>query len=271
MLSDFLVKQDLSLIGLLLFVSLVVAKEAGYRIGRRIAKGRHASEKRETGPAIVTTAILGLLAFMLAISLSMANERFNARRSLVLAEANAIGTAHLRAKAVGGPHGEEIARLLVEYTRLRLEYYEAGEDRKLLDTVYERTAQLQKRMWDNATAITAAGPTPINSILLQSLNQVIDLYTSRRWALEVRVPIHVTRLLILISLLATGMMGYHFGLCGFRHFVLSSLLCLALTASMILIMDMDRPRSGRIQPEQSPLAWTLESLAGSGPAAAPGR
>jgi len=103
------------------------------------------------------------------------------------------------------------------------------------------------------------------------LNQVIDLATARRWAFEVRVPTHVINILVFISLLATGMMGYYFGLGGFRHLVLSSLLCLALTAAMALIIDLDKPRSGYIQPEQSPLLWTLESIKGAAPASRPAR
>ncbi len=78
------------------------------------------------------------------------------------------------------------------------------------------------------------------------------------------IPTHVIKILVLISLLAMGMMGYYFSLSGFRHLVLSSLLCLALTAAIALIIDLDKPRSGYIQAEQSPLIWTLESIKGSG-------
>ena len=42
-------------------------------------------------------SILALLAFLLAVTMGMAADRFDARRALVLAEANAIGTTYLRA------------------------------------------------------------------------------------------------------------------------------------------------------------------------------
>ncbi len=61
------------------------------------------------GVGVLVGGLLGLLAFVLALTLSFASERFNERRSGTLAEANAIGTAWLRAKAIGQPRGDEIA------------------------------------------------------------------------------------------------------------------------------------------------------------------
>jgi hypothetical protein len=162
-------------------------------------------------------------------------------------------------------------RLLADYTQLRLDFFAAGEDQKRLKAVYEQTAIVQNKIWENASAVAAHAPTPISAILLQSLNQVIDLATASRWAFEVRVPTHVIRILVLISLLAMGMLGYYYGLSGFRHLILSSLLCLALTAAMALIIDLDKPRSGYIQAEQSPLIWTLEFIKGSGSISRPTR
>ena len=42
--------------------------------------------------------MLGLLALLLAFSLSIAINRYDERRQLVVAEANSIGTAYLRAQ-----------------------------------------------------------------------------------------------------------------------------------------------------------------------------
>lgn len=101
-------------------------------------------EKREKTAGTLTGAMLAFLGFMLAISISMADSKFQERRKLVLDEANAISTSSLRAQAIGGVHGTEISRLLVEYTRLRLEFYAAGEDRAKLQKVYEETLKVQK-------------------------------------------------------------------------------------------------------------------------------
>ena len=48
-------------------------------------------------------ALLALLAFLLAVTMGMASDRFDARRGVVLEEANTIGTAYLRAGTLPSP------------------------------------------------------------------------------------------------------------------------------------------------------------------------
>ena len=263
MVTELLLDQHPILTWLFMFAILLLVTELSYRFGRRRSKDSPVSDKHERGVGIIASAMLGLLAFMLAISLSMADGRFDYRRKLILEEANAIGTAHLRAQTIGGPHGAQIMRLLRDYTKLRLDFFAAGEDQKRLKTIYEQTAIVQQEIWEHVSAVAGLSPTPITGILLQSLNQVFDLATAGRWGLEVRVPLHVIRLLYLFSLLSAGMMGYYLSLSGYRHLILSSLLLFAFAAAMMLITDLNKPRSGYIRAEQSALIWTFESLKGN--------
>lgn len=53
-------------------------------------------------------------------------------------------------------------------------------------------------------------------------------------------------------------MGYYFGVCGVRHPILSAVLFAAFTVAILLVMDLNSPRSGIIEPEQSPLIWLVE-------------
>jgi hypothetical protein len=204
--------------------------------------------------------MLALLGFILAISLSMAESHFSARRKLVLDEANAIGTSRLRVLTIGGPHAPDLLRLLEAYTQVRLDFFGAGEDANRLKLVAERTTDLQGQIWNHASAIAADAPTPISGLLLSSLNEVFDLSTTRRWALEVRVPGYVINMLLVLALLAMGLMGYYFGVSGVRYPVLSAFLCLAFTVAILLVLDLNRPRGGFIQAEQSPLIWLLEDM-----------
>ena len=256
--DNIILNMNLLPVALLLLICFYVVMTIGYLSGKRQHKQEALIEKREKTAGTLTGAMLAFLGFMLAISISMADSKFQERRKLVLDEANAISTSSLRAQAIGGVHGTEISRLLVEYTRLRLEFYAAGEDRAKLQKVYEETLKVQKSIWNHASAIAQATPTAISSILLVSLNQTFDLGTSRRWVLEVRIPPYIINLLLVFSLLAMGIMGYYFGICGIYHPVLSTLLFGALTFMILLIMDLDRPRSGYITPEQSALNWLVE-------------
>ncbi len=74
----------------------MLSVEVGYRVG----KSRHARspDEKDAPVAAMVGSILGLLAFMLAFTFSMAAARFDARRQAVLHEANAIGTTWLRAR-----------------------------------------------------------------------------------------------------------------------------------------------------------------------------
>ncbi|OPY08376.1 MAG: hypothetical protein A4E66_01868 [Syntrophus sp. PtaB.Bin001] len=265
--DNIILNMNLMLIALIIIIFFLLVMTIGYLIGKRHRKQEALAEKREKTAGTLTGAMLALLGFMLAISLSMADSKFQQRRELVLDEANAISTSMLRAQAIGGVHGTEIARLLENYTRLRLEFFAAGEDRTRLKKVYEQTQILQKSIWDHVSAIVQSAPTPISSLLLSSLNEVFDLGTARRWVLEVRIPPYVIKLLLVFSLLSMGTVGYYFGICGVYHPVFSGLLFVALTFIILLIVDLDRPRSGYIKPEQSPLTWLIEEEKSAGASA----
>ncbi len=97
-------------VGLLLFLAEIVAYAAGYRLGARHVRD---TTFQPEGISVVVGGLLGLLAFVLALTLSFAAARFDERRAGSLTEANAIGTAWLRAEAIGTQRAAETARLLV--------------------------------------------------------------------------------------------------------------------------------------------------------------
>src|SRR6516164_6241907 len=94
---------DVKYLYLILIIWLVGSAELGFRIGQRHRKHQYRPEDLGT----LTASTLGLLALLLAFSLSHALSRYEARRALVLEEANAIGsTANfalmLRKQALAG-------------------------------------------------------------------------------------------------------------------------------------------------------------------------
>jgi hypothetical protein len=83
-------QQSLFAFGSLLVLLQLLAHEVGYWIGYR---QRDRSDGRSESAAIVVGGILGLLAFMLALTLSFASDPFSKRGQGTLNEAKAIGTA----------------------------------------------------------------------------------------------------------------------------------------------------------------------------------
>src|SRR6187401_1229528 len=110
--------QDLSVaIGLLLL--LLVSLEAGFRIGRRAAADSDAGAGAQIGA--VQGAILGLLGLLLGFSFAAAGARFIERQDLIVSEANAIGTAYLRADLLEDPFRTELKGALKRYVEHRVE------------------------------------------------------------------------------------------------------------------------------------------------------
>jgi len=102
---------------LAIVVLVLLSIEGGFRLG---LYRRKRSEKEKDAPVgAMVGSTLGLLAFMLAFTFGMAASRFDARKTLVLDEANAIGTTYLRA-AMLPEGGNEVRDLLRQYVDQRV-------------------------------------------------------------------------------------------------------------------------------------------------------
>ena len=100
-----------------MFIGFVIAAFATYEMGFRVGRWwKLRSPGNEEGPTgQLVGAILALLAFLLAVTMNMASDRFDTRRVIVRDEANTIGTTFLRAgylaEPVRGGHPEPAARV----------------------------------------------------------------------------------------------------------------------------------------------------------------
>ena len=103
----------------------MVCYEVGFRLGRWWQERTPGEQEGPTG--MLVGSILALLAFLLAVTMGMAADRFDARRALVLAEANAIGTAYLRAGYLPEPASSQARELLRQYVPLRIVVTDADD------------------------------------------------------------------------------------------------------------------------------------------------
>jgi hypothetical protein len=245
--------QGMSLMPFVLFVAaLIVASDAGYRLGRKARAKAGGAVKSEFGA--VEGGILALLGLLLGFTMSMAVTRFEVRKQLVLDEANAIGTSYLRTRLLPAPQDTEIARLLREYVDLRLQYAAIRDDPDRLHAVREQTARLQDEFWNRAVSYAGKAPNPLlTGLLIQSLNQVIDLEAARWMAFQNRVPPTVIYVNGIVAVLAAIIVGYAFGSDGRRHLFPTSLLALAIAVVLAVIVDLDLSRKGFIQVSQQPM------------------
>lgn len=109
--------QSTFLIVLVLFVFMLLAMEAGFRSGRR----KQASVAEAITQAnSVLVSMLGLLALLLAFTFSAALQRDEDRSRTVVAEANAIGTAYLRAQLLPEEMQDDVQALLRQHLDVRI-------------------------------------------------------------------------------------------------------------------------------------------------------
>jgi len=228
----------------LLFVLLAV--EGGYRIGNR-SRQRSDQEKEAPVGAMVGTT-LGLLAFLLAFAFGMAADRFDARRGVLLEEANGIGTAYLRAELLGAPHGEEVRKLLREYVDVRLQAVRTGD----IASAAKKSEALHTRLWAQAVDVGLKNPGSIVvGLFIDSLNNVIDLHTTRlQFGMRSRIPGTIWGALYLVAILAFAAMGYHGGLAGTSRSLAVVPVGLVFATALWLIANLDRPQAGWIEVNQ---------------------
>ena len=238
---------------LVVTVMFAIITFACYEIGFRIGRWWQARMPGEQeGPTdVLIGSLLALMAFLLAVTMSMASDRFDARRGMVVAEANAIGTAYLQADYLPQPATDEMRELLRQYLPLRV----AGDDIELVSANIARSKELHAEMWRIAAEVARSGHSPdLVASFGDSLTEIVNLNESRVVSgLYARVPETVLLLLLAGSALALGMVGYSAGLSGRRSILSAIVLVVALGAVLTLVMDLDRPQEGFLRVSQQAL------------------
>ncbi len=229
--------------------------EAGHRFARYRLK--HAPEEKEQPVGGMVGALLGLLAFMLAFTFGLASTRFEARRQVLLSEANAIGTCYLRAAMLPEPMAGETRKLLREYVDVRLDAIQPGK----LDQAIKRSEELHSQLWALAVSVTEKERSGITSLYVASLNQVIDLHATRVMAvMRSRVPGIIWMVLYLLASIAMFMMGFQSGLANSKRSVAIVAIIIGFSSVLFLIADLDRPGQGMLRVSQQAMVDLRNSM-----------
>lgn len=251
---EWIEEAPILLLGAVLFIAMAAASYSGYALRARQRRGAAPSEHYETKEGYVVSAVLGLLALLMGFTLSLALDRFDSRRVLVLQDANSIGTAYLRAQLLGEPHRQRLSRLLIEYLDNRVVLAKTptnallSKDDRLLTDLWAATA----------AAFDSIKTLDFSSTFVDSMNTVADLDRSRRAARQAHVPSVVFAALIVYLMVTAGLLGYV--LSGPRGRLVPLFPLILLTLSLLLIIDIDRPTAGGILESQAPLEALQKSL-----------
>jgi len=238
-------------------VALVFA-EIGFQLGLWLQ--RRGSEPGKTGiSGTVVGGVLGLMAFLLAFCVGIVIDQQGGRRAMVVTEANAIGTAWLRAGFLDEPDRTSSRDLLREYAEVRLA---AAEDPAAnYASAVVRSEEIHNELWSIVEDNVRQGKeSDIMGLFIESINDVIDVHSERLAAANLTLPSLLWTVLYAATMLSFVLVGVANSADGKRDFLAILLFALALVAVLTIIVDLNRPQQGVLTVSQTAMTDLLRQI-----------
>jgi hypothetical protein len=221
-------------------------------------KRQHLDDEVREDFGTILAATLTLLGLIIGFTFSMAITRYDQRKNFEEAEANAIGTEYVRADLLPSADAAKVRSLLINYLGYRIEFY-ITRDERTLRLVNAQTNQVGAQLWSAVQIPADAQPTPVISLAVSGMNDVLNSqgYTQAAW--WNRIPVESWALMGMIAICANIFIGYMSH--GVRtEAVLLLALPFIVSISFLLIADIDSPRNGLIYVRPQNLAALYDSL-----------
>jgi hypothetical protein len=210
--------------------------------------------RRRASPAVdderadfstILGATLTLLALIIGFSFSMAIGRYDERKDLEEAEANAIGTEYLRADVLPTPAAAQVRTLLAKYTQQRILFYQVSDPARLA-RINSETAQLQAELWSAVVGPDSDPSTPKTALAVSGMNDVLNAqgYTAAAW--RNHVPLGAWGLMLVVAIAGNVLLGASEKR---RNAARLNILPIIVATPLFLIADIDSPRAGFIRVE----------------------
>src|SRR4029079_18299809 len=244
-------------LGLILVAVVLGTMAIGLVLGRYL---RHRSEHLREPVSVLQAALLGLVGLVLAFGLALAVGRYEARRTAVVDEENAIGTTSLRAQTLPEPIRTQSLERLVRYTDASIALSKSVPESAQADAAIAAGQGLQRELW--GLAGQALAEKPVDSaprLYVETLNNMIDMQTVRVAGLNNRVPGAVRAVEVGGGACALALLPFYLSIPG--RGVGTVLLAAGLIALLLLVtFDLDRPTRGLIQVPDIPLVDLRASM-----------
>ena len=237
------------------FMALWLASVVGSWLRRR---NPSAKDEQHEDLGIILGATLTLLALIIGFSISMASSRYDQRKNLEEAEANAIGTEMLRADLLPPADAGNVRRLLSAYLDQRILFYINQDDARQTQ-IDQSTSQLQADLWNAVRVPATAQPTPVTWLVLAGMNDVINSQGYTQAAFWNRLPDGVWWLMVAIALCSNVLFGFR-SRDGKAARKLAFVLPFVIAIAFLLIADVDAPRRGLIHVRPQNLEALVKSL-----------
>ena len=183
---------------------------------------------------------------LLGFTFALAVQRYETRRTLVVEEANAIGTTYLRAELLDEPQRGDSLAALERYADEAIAFAHEKPGTAGFDDASARMEATQNELWTLAGDAMEADPSGnATRLYVESLNETIDAHSSRAASMNNRVPSSVMWLLIVGSAVALAALSLYLTLLG-RGIVTSVVAAAVLLVTLFVSFDLDRPTRGLI-------------------------
>ncbi len=143
------------LISFLLFCGLIIFHIFGFRV---------INYQKKKNPALVTTgigplegALLGLLSLLLAFTFNKAASNYDTRKTILVQEANDIGTALLLCDLYPDSTRLVLRNVFKEYIVARINYYKAGFDEDKIQREILNASKISSKIWQHASRLARRG------------------------------------------------------------------------------------------------------------------
>ncbi len=255
-LSAYIDSLSIFLILFIIFVSICLIFEIGYRAARKLSGEAF---NQSIGP--MATGLASLLAFILAITFSMAAVKSADRKQIILTESNIIGTTVLRTSLLSEPYRSQSRELLREYVSLRI-VKNTPESQANLPQAIKRSEQIQVALWQQAVAAHETTPPALILLYINSLNDLIDIHSERlNKGSRGRIPASIWITLAILTFLTISLNGIQVGAQHQGRVMIAAIpFALAFSLVLTLIVELDRPNRSIIEISQQPLIDLENSL-----------
>jgi len=243
------------LIALCLISGVVAAHEVGFWLGSLVGSSDDAFDRQV---ALVRGSTAALVAFLIGFAFSGAASRFIDRLDIIVKEANALGTAYLRADAISEPQRSELKAALKEYTADRVRLL-SGERRDQIEPLLAKVGGLHERMWQAAIKGTQDNAL-LMMVALPPINEVIDLHSVHLAMARRHLPLPIMAVLLGTAAIGVGLIGFGNGRVGRRFSLLDSVYGVVLAVALWMTIDLDYPGIGVIKVVNLPVVETLATM-----------
>jgi hypothetical protein len=231
-----------TLFALILFIGILLMLKLGRYIRLRKVGGEISES---SGLSAIEGALFGLMGLILAFSFSGAGSRLDARRQLIVDEANCIGTAYLRLELLLPQAKQDLQEKFRQYVDARISVYRTLPDAVKAKAEVARALAIQGEIWSEAvTACQQTNASQTSILLLNSLNAMFDIANTRYMATLIHQPRLVYWLMFILVLICSLLAGFSMGESKAQNWIYIHSFALMLAITVYTIIDLDHPRLG---------------------------